>query len=111
MVRLQTLQQATGHGTGRQGRRHFGQRGGCRQLRHVGTVSHPPVQVALGIQLVIGAHHGIARYPQCYRQVATGRQTHTTAQLRAENPLAQRLVKLLGQPTAAIQVNAGRVER
>ena len=46
---------------------------GLRQLRNVSPVSDTPFDKALGIELIVGSHHAVARNRQCCRQIATGR--------------------------------------
>jgi len=44
------------------------------QRRDIGTCAHPSLDITLGIQLVEGARHGIARDAQQRSQVSAGRQ-------------------------------------
>ena len=80
-------------------------------MRHISAVADPALNKPLGIELIVGAHHTVARNRQRRRQVTAGGQPRATDQTAVQHPLAQRFVQLAGQPLAAIQLNAGWVER
>ena len=80
------------------------------QVGHVGAVAHAPLHIALGIQLVEGAGHGIARHPEQRRQVAAGRQPRAPGQAAVEDALAQGLVQLARQALGRVEADAGEVD-
>ncbi|MNQ58752.1 hypothetical protein D3C85_729670 [compost metagenome] len=83
---------------------------GAGQFGHIGAVADPALHIALGIKLVEGTGHGVARDPQQRRKVAAGRQARATAQATIEDALAQGLVELARQALPGVQADAGKVD-
>ena len=67
------------------------------QLGNVGAVACAPVDIALGVQLFIGPHHGVARDLQGLGQLTAGGHPRAAAEAAVEDPFAQRGVELAGQ--------------
>ncbi|MNF83277.1 hypothetical protein D3C84_655980 [compost metagenome] len=81
------------------------------QFSDVGAGAYPPLDIALGVQLVEGAGHGIARQVEQAGQLAAGRQARASGQAAVEDALAQSLVQLAGEPLARIELDAGKIDR
>ena len=79
-------------------------------MRHVSTVADAPFDKALGIQLIVGAHHAVTGNAQRRGQVTAGRQSRATGQTSIKHPQAQRLIELATQALTAIKLDTGRVE-
>jgi hypothetical protein len=68
----------------------------------------PPVDVALGVKLLEGGHHGVARHGELARQHARRRQPGARAQRAVQDRAANREIDLAVQRLGAAPVDHER---